>query len=168
MIDDKLKPWLMEINLSPSLSLESNMDIKLKTKLITEMFNLYGFRKLSTSVLLEGTPWDEESKSPKLLSNETPKHKCKNYKFRIPELSEEQIEEIIEKIEEEDMVEEEKKKCIDILKSKHTESIFEVLAEYTRKKDYIRIFPAKGSDSYFKFFKYDLEVNKKLYEILYE
>lgn len=99
MIDQNLKPWLMEINLSPSLSLESAMDIKLKIKLVTEMFNLYGFKKLSTSTLLEGTPWDEESKGKRLLSSETPKHKCKNYKYIDPELTQEQIEEIIEKLE---------------------------------------------------------------------
>ena len=99
MIDQNLKPWLMEINLSPSLSLESDMDIKLKTKLVTEMFNLFGFKKLSTSTLLEGTPWDEESKGKRILSIEIPKHKCKNYKYIDPELTKEQINEIIEEIE---------------------------------------------------------------------
>jgi len=159
----------MEINLSPSLSLESNMDIKLKTKLITEMFNLYGFRKLSTSKLLVGTPWDEESKETPLLSSETPKHKCKNYRFINPELTEEQTEQLIESIEaDEELGSEDKEKCIKLITSGHLENLTEAIAEYMRKDDYIRIFPSKGSDKYLKFFKYNLEVNKKLYEILYE
>ena len=81
MIDQDLRPWLMEINLSPSLSLESNMDVKLKTRLVTDMFNMYGFKKLSTATLEEGTPWDEEKETSSIIKSQPPKHKCKNFKF---------------------------------------------------------------------------------------
>lgn len=168
MIDDTLKPVLMEINLSPSLSLESKMDIKLKTKLITEMFNMYGFRKLSTATLKPGTPWDKEKTMPGVLQSQVPKHKCKNYQYVNPELTDDQIDDILEKIEEADFDSEMKAKMTELASSKHFENIIEAVAEYTRKKDYIRIFPSKGSNKYFKFFKYDLDVNKKLYQFLYE
>jgi tubulin polyglutamylase TTLL4 len=175
MIDDKLKPWLMEINLSPSLSLESNMDIKLKTKLVTEMFNMYGFRKLETAKEYEGTAFeaDNEEKGENTDENpiaihEFPKHKSKNLKFIDPDLTPEQRDQLIEQLENNKSIPaEDKEKMIELAGSPHLNNIIEVLAEYTRKADYIRIFPAKGSDSYFKFFKYDLDVNKKLYEFLY-
>lgn len=167
MIDDKFKPWLMEINLSPSLSLESNMDIKLKTKLITEMFNLYGFRKLSTATLVP-TKADEDSPDEPVSPDKKPKLKVKNYKFVEPELTQEQIDKVVDLIENDSSLSEnEKNVMVDLATSPHRDAIIEALSEYTRKEDYIRIFPAKGSKEYFKFFTYNLDVNQKLYEFLY-
>jgi D-alanine-D-alanine ligase-like ATP-grasp enzyme len=34
MIDDKLKPWLIEINQSPSFATDSAFDLSLKLKLV--------------------------------------------------------------------------------------------------------------------------------------
>lgn len=42
MIDDQLKPWLIEINLSPSLDCDSPLDLKIKTSLICDLFNIIG------------------------------------------------------------------------------------------------------------------------------
>lgn len=166
MVDENLKPRLMEINLSPSLSLESNMDIKLKINLITEMFNLYGFRKLSTATLLPSKNVEGEGEASNIPGK--PKMNVKNYKFIEPELTNEQIDELVDMIEnDENATQEEKEKMIELATSPHREAIIEGLAEYTRKKDYIRIFPARGSDEYFKFFTFDLDVNKKFYEFQY-
>ncbi len=35
-------PWLLEINLSPSLAFESPLDLKIKGNLIKDTFNLVG------------------------------------------------------------------------------------------------------------------------------
>ena len=42
LIDDKLKPWLLEVNLSPSLACESPLDLRIKSQLIVDLFNLAG------------------------------------------------------------------------------------------------------------------------------
>ena len=42
LLDSKLKPWLLEVNLSPSLATESPLDKKIKTSLLTDLFNLIG------------------------------------------------------------------------------------------------------------------------------
>lgn len=42
LIDNRLKPWLIEVNLSPSLATESPLDKKIKTGLLTDLFNLIG------------------------------------------------------------------------------------------------------------------------------
>lgn len=42
MIDDELNPWLLEVNLSPSLSCDSPLDHRIKAHLIADLFNLAG------------------------------------------------------------------------------------------------------------------------------
>lgn len=173
MIDSNLKPWVMEINLSPSLSLESNMDIKLKIKLITEMLNLYGFRKLSTATLISSEKSESKEEDP----NEEDKadepaedptkinKKIKNFKYIEPELTHKQKAKVLQLIEnDESLSAEDKAFMVKLAKSPFKDMLTETFAEYTRKEDYIRIFPSKGSDAYFKFFTYNLEVNKQLYE----
>mmetsp|Transcript_19613 Transcript_19613/g.19652 ORF Transcript_19613/g.19652 Transcript_19613/m.19652 type:complete len:208 (-) Transcript_19613:322-945(-) len=42
LIDDQLRPWLLEVNLSPSMNTDTSIDLKVKSKLITDLFNLVG------------------------------------------------------------------------------------------------------------------------------
>jgi len=42
LLDNKLKPWLLEVNISPSLSSSSPLDKKIKTVLICDTLNLVG------------------------------------------------------------------------------------------------------------------------------
>jgi tubulin polyglutamylase TTLL4 len=44
MLDNKLKPWLMEVNVCPSLNLHSNLDAVCKTTLCCDTMNLLGFQ----------------------------------------------------------------------------------------------------------------------------
>jgi len=43
LVDENLRPWLLEVNLSPSLACDSPLDLKIKSHLISDMFNLIGF-----------------------------------------------------------------------------------------------------------------------------
>lgn len=45
LIDSNLKPWLLEVNLSPSLAIDSPLDVYIKTNLLLDTFNLIGLRK---------------------------------------------------------------------------------------------------------------------------
>lgn len=42
MIDDKLNAWLLEVNQNPSLSYDTELDLKIKGKLVSDLFNLVG------------------------------------------------------------------------------------------------------------------------------
>ena len=44
MVDKKMQPWLMEVNLSPSLAIDSPLDLLIKSTLISDLFNLIGIR----------------------------------------------------------------------------------------------------------------------------
>src|SRR5258706_9842271 len=45
LIDSDLKPWLLEVNLSPSLATDSPLDHTIKSNLITDAFNIVGVKK---------------------------------------------------------------------------------------------------------------------------
>ena len=45
LLDSDLKPWLIEVNLSPSLGTDSPLDFHIKSTLLTDTFNLVGVRK---------------------------------------------------------------------------------------------------------------------------
>ena len=42
LIDSELKPWLLEVNLSPSLNCDAPIDMKIKSALICDLLNLIG------------------------------------------------------------------------------------------------------------------------------
>ncbi|XP_045419323.1 tubulin polyglutamylase TTLL5 isoform X3 [Lemur catta] len=43
LIDATLKPWLLEVNLSPSLACDAPLDLKIKASMISDMFTVVGF-----------------------------------------------------------------------------------------------------------------------------
>lgn len=44
LLDDKLKPWLLEVNVCPSLSSSSPLDKQIKTTLLCDILHLVGFQ----------------------------------------------------------------------------------------------------------------------------
>lgn len=42
LVDDRLKPWLLEVNLSPSMKADSPLDWKVKSSLLSDAFNVVG------------------------------------------------------------------------------------------------------------------------------
>jgi hypothetical protein len=56
LVDEKLKPWLVEVNLSPSMVAESPLDLQVKGAVLSDTFNLVnvgnaGFRAVATAKL---------------------------------------------------------------------------------------------------------------------
>lgn len=42
LIDEKLKPWLLEVNLSPSLGCDTPLDMRLKSAMLADLLTLVG------------------------------------------------------------------------------------------------------------------------------
>lgn len=42
LIDENLKPWLLEVNLSPSLNTDSALDLKIKGNMLADLFTMVG------------------------------------------------------------------------------------------------------------------------------
>ncbi|XP_042193802.1 tubulin polyglutamylase TTLL5 [Callorhinchus milii] len=43
LVDSSMKPWLLEVNLSPSLACDAPLDLKIKASMLSDMFTLVGF-----------------------------------------------------------------------------------------------------------------------------
>ena len=44
LVDESFKPWLLEVNLSPSLNTDTQLDFKIKGGLMADLFNLVGLQ----------------------------------------------------------------------------------------------------------------------------
>jgi tubulin polyglutamylase TTLL4 len=49
-MDENLRPWLMEVNVSPSLHCTSPLDQKVKQELVKDVFNVIGISKSSVTM----------------------------------------------------------------------------------------------------------------------
>lgn len=61
MIDENLRPWLLEVNVQPSLSSSSPLDKRLKTTLLSDVFNIIGIVPYNRKKYLK----DEEDRKVK-------------------------------------------------------------------------------------------------------
>jgi tubulin polyglutamylase TTLL4 len=49
ILDRKLKPWLVEVNISPSLHSNSKLDVNIKGQLVRDLLNIAGFKLPATA-----------------------------------------------------------------------------------------------------------------------
>jgi Tubulin-tyrosine ligase family len=79
LVDDNLKPWLLEVNLSPSLNCDSPLDQKIKAELISDLFTLTGIVPIDQRVMDQAV----KEKSGKFYNIYT-KNDCKKVQFLQP------------------------------------------------------------------------------------
>ena len=48
LIDDKLEPWLLEVNLTPALSCDTPLDQKIKANVVADLLSLAGILTLES------------------------------------------------------------------------------------------------------------------------
>lgn len=75
LVDDELKPWLIEINLSPSLNTDSPLDLKIKGNMIADLFTLTGMVPLDQRYSVDKTYLLNGNKSGKQIGTEQEKLK---------------------------------------------------------------------------------------------
>lgn len=66
LIDSNLRPWLMEVNLNPSLNCDTDLDLKIKSMVMTDLFTLLGLEPYSHLVDNES---DNKSRKIKTLKS---------------------------------------------------------------------------------------------------
>lgn len=73
MIDDTLKPWLLEVNLAPAFSCSSPLDKKIKSSLVQDTLNLIGV--LPLELRNQGSKY-ERNINNKSLPNNNPTYRA--------------------------------------------------------------------------------------------
>jgi len=127
LLDSTLKPWLMEVNVCPSLNSSSYLDKKIKTSLICDMMNLIGVQPFSKK------KYEEDSKK-RLLGMESRKHVAKNIN---------------------DMFDLNEMNCVEKLSAEDWNVLFEADEENHRRGSFNRIFPLRDNiATYSKYFEY--------------
>lgn len=48
MIDSALRPWLIEVNSSPAMSMDNNIDYQIKPDLLRDIFSMVEFESYET------------------------------------------------------------------------------------------------------------------------
>lgn len=62
LIDANLKPWLLEVNVLPSLSSSSPFDKQVKSMLLSDTFHLLGFNIFDRKQILESKKIEQKKK----------------------------------------------------------------------------------------------------------
>ena len=127
LLDSTLKPWLMEVNVCPSLNSSSYLDKKIKTSLICDIMHIIGIQPFSKK------KYEEDSKK-RLLGMEGRKHVAKNIN---------------------DMLDLNEQNCVEKLSAEDWNVLFETDEENHRRGDFNRIFPLRDNiATYSKYFEY--------------
>uniref|UniRef100_A0A8C7E554 Tubulin tyrosine ligase like 4 n=1 Tax=Naja naja TaxID=35670 RepID=A0A8C7E554_NAJNA len=146
MLDENLKPWILEVNISPSLHSNSPLDVSIKGQMVRDALNLAGFQlpnaedvaspsgSASSSTTSLNTVMKEKTKPPvELLTAEKAK-KAYYLTQKIPE------QEFCSTI-------------LDVLTPDDVRVLIETEDEYARRGQFERVFPSRCSAHYLRFFE---------------
>ncbi|XP_074857722.1 tubulin monoglutamylase TTLL4 isoform X2 [Carettochelys insculpta] len=147
MLDENLKPWILEVNISPSLHSNSPLDVSIKGQMIRDLLNLAGFVLPS----MDDLAWAPGSASSSTLSSgvtSAPKEK--------PKLAPEQL--VAEKMKRayyltQKLPEQDFSSILDVLTPGDVRVLVETEDEFARRGQFERIFPTRLSMRYLRFFE---------------
>nr|CAD7460643.1 unnamed protein product [Timema tahoe] len=144
LLDHELRPWLLEVNISPSLHSSSPLDLAVKGPLVRDLMNIAGYQipcklsqgqqeELSDRLGLNGNPlcFDRRLYTTALSRDERVKHSEQQQNSR-----EEYLDEILEELTPDDV--------------RH---LIQSEDELTQSGNFIRIFPTPDTYHYHEFFE---------------
>lgn len=144
MLDEKLKPWILEVNISPSLHSNSALDIAIKGQMIRDLLNLAGFH----------IPQKEAVSAPSSSPSSSTSSLCGGHRERRkPDLSaDEKVKRafyLTHRYADQDFF----STVLDVLTPEDVRVLSESEDELTRKGEFERIFPSTSSSRYLRFFE---------------
>uniref|UniRef100_A0A8C0BWI4 Tubulin tyrosine ligase like 4 n=1 Tax=Buteo japonicus TaxID=224669 RepID=A0A8C0BWI4_9AVES len=143
MLDENLKPWILEVNISPSLHSNSPLDVSIKGQMIRDLLNLAGFVLPSTDSMVSrpqtrsGSTCRSASFSPKAAPEHFIAEKMKKAYY------------LTQKIPDQDFY----SSVLDILTPDDVRILVETEDEYSRRGQFERVFPTHISMRYLRFFE---------------
>ncbi|XP_019061237.1 tubulin polyglutamylase TTLL4 isoform X2 [Fukomys damarensis] len=143
MLDEKLKPWVLEVNISPSLHSNSPLDISIKGQMIRDLLNLAGF-VLPNAEDISSNP-SSSSTSP----TSSPRDKCQMAPEYFTAQKMKKAYYLAQKIPDQDFY----ASVLDILMPDDVRILVEMEDEFSRRGQFERIFPSRISSRYLRFFE---------------
>ena len=190
LLDSDLKPWLIEVNLSPSLSPDSPLDMTIKTNLITDTFNMCSIKRFDRRKESLNKLKFRSKTSGNFQTTGTGLGKAKAYatntsfagsipmptqnsaELFIPNFQiNPQVEAVIDKLSSQYENEYSNGELAEAMKNschlKFRDIITETVHEFNRKGNFVRIYPARNSKMYDKYFGGSKALNKIIYKTFY-
>ncbi|NWI86657.1 TTLL4 polyglutamylase, partial [Pitta sordida] len=146
MLDENLKPWILEVNISPSLHSNSPLDVSIKGQMIRDLLNLAGFVLPSMDSVAPRTQTRNGS-TCSLDSALKEKSKPVSEHFRAEKMK--QAYYLMQKIPDQDFY----SSVLDILTPDDVRILVETEDEYSRRGQFERVFPSHISMRYLRFFE---------------
>ncbi|NXX48500.1 TTLL4 polyglutamylase, partial [Tricholaema leucomelas] len=146
MLDENLKPWILEVNISPSLHSNSPLDVSIKGQMIRDLLNLAGFVLPSTDSVTSRPQVTSDStcslgsalkEKPKAASEHSIGEKMKKAYY------------LMQKIPDQDFY----SSVLDILTPDDVRILVETEDEFSRRGQFERVFPSHISMRYLRFFE---------------
>lgn len=146
MLDENLKPWILEVNISPSLHSNSPLDVSIKGQMIRDLLNLAGFVLPSTDSIASRPQTRSDStcsQGSALKEKPRPASEC----FTAEKLKKAYY--LTQKIPDQDFY----SSVLDILTPDDVRILVETEDEYSRRGQFERVFPTHISMRYLRFFE---------------
>ncbi|XP_035986808.1 tubulin polyglutamylase TTLL4 [Fundulus heteroclitus] len=144
MLDENLKPWILEVNISPSLHSNSALDVSIKGQMIRDLLNLAGFRI---------PPKEEVVSSCSSASSSTSSLYGGNKQRSKAELSaDEKVKRafyVTQRYADQDFL----SSLLEILTPEDIRVLAESEDELSRRGEFERVFPSPSSSRYLRFFE---------------
>ncbi|XP_058696263.1 tubulin monoglutamylase TTLL4 [Poecile atricapillus] len=144
MLDENLKPWILEVNISPSLHSNSPLDVSIKGQMIRDLLNLAGF-VLPSSVASRTQTTSGSTFSLGSALKEKPKPAAEHLKAEKMK----KAYYLMQKIPDQDFY----SSVLDILTPDDVRILVETEDEYSRRGQFERVFPSHISMRYLRFFE---------------
>ncbi|XP_045337234.1 tubulin monoglutamylase TTLL4 isoform X2 [Leopardus geoffroyi] len=146
MLDENLKPWVLEVNISPSLHSNSPLDISIKGQMIRDLLNLAGFVLPNTEDMVSSSS-SSSSSSTSLPSS--PRDKCRMTPEHFTAQKMKKAYYLTQNIPDQDFY----ASVLDVLTPDDVRILVEMEDEFSRRGQFERIFPSRISSRYLRFFE---------------
>ncbi|NXH39042.1 TTLL4 polyglutamylase, partial [Dicaeum eximium] len=146
MLDENLKPWILEVNISPSLHSNSPLDVSIKGQMIRDLLNLAGFVLPSMDSVASRT---QTRSGPTCSLGSALKEKPKPASEHLRAEKMKKAYYLMQKIPDQDFY----SSVLDILTPDDVRILVETEDEYSRRGQFERVFPSHISMQYLRFFE---------------
>ncbi|XP_059583523.1 tubulin monoglutamylase TTLL4 isoform X2 [Alligator mississippiensis] len=146
MLDENLKPWILEVNISPSLHSNSPLDMSIKGQMVRDLLNLAGFILPPADDMASGTT---SGRSSATSLSSTAREKPRPAPEQVVAEKMKRAYYLTQKVPNQDFY----TSVLDVLTPDDVRVLAETEDELSRRGQFERVFPGPGASRYLRFFE---------------